>query len=345
MTPIIWTIIITSLSTSTIITTLSHHWLLAWLGLELNTLSMLPLIMSPANPRATEAATKYFIIQTVGATLILFASTTNAWHTGQWTIMHTQHPFTSLTLTLALALKLGAAPMHAWYPEVLQGSTITMALVISTWQKVAPLALLYMLINHLPNTLVLLLGLTSALLGGWAGLNQTQTRKLMAFSSIAHLGWLLTALTLSPTLTTMTFITYTMMTTVAFMLLNTTATKTLTNTTTMWSNTPVLMVMMLLSMMTLSGLPPLMGFAPKWFILQMLTTTHLTPLAVTLALASLPGLFFYTRLTYLSTLTTPPNTTNTTYKWRLNTSKPLTLATLITMTTMLLPMTPLLTTT
>nr|AFP67569.1 NADH dehydrogenase subunit 2 [Cnemaspis africana] len=342
MTPIIWTVMITSLSTSTIITAMSHHWMLAWLGLELNSLSVLPIIMKSHHPRATEATTKYFLIQATGAALILFASTINAWQTGQWAIMHTPCQISSLIMVIALALKLGAAPMHAWYPEVMQGCTMTTALIMSTWQKIAPLTLLYMMMNTQQNTPLLMLGLISALLGGWMGLNQTQTRKLMAFSSIAHLGWLLTALTLNPTITTLTFVTYIIMTSAMFTMLHITTTKTLTDTTTLWSNTPIMMTTMMMILMTLAGLPPLTGFMPKWLILQELVTLHTTALALTLTLATLPSLFFYTRMAYLTTMTTPPNTAATTTKWRFNTTKPSLLTPMITSATMLLPLTPML---
>nr|ATX74179.1 NADH dehydrogenase subunit 2 [Gehyra nana] len=314
MNPIIWSILITSLSTSTIITMASHHWMLAWLGLELNTLSILPIIMKPHHPRATEATTKYFLIQALAAALILFSSTLNAWQTGLWTITHSA-PTTTI-ITLAVLLKLGAAPVHLWYPEVLQGATLNTALLISTWQKLAPLALLYMMHTTPQNNLLLLTGLLSTLLGGWTGLNQTQTRKIMAYSSIAHMGWILVALHTDPQLATLTLTTYMIMTTAMFSSLNTTMTKTISDLGTSWSISPTMMTLTLLTLTSLGGLPPLTGFMPKLLILDKLTTTPLLPLATMLALSSLPSLFFYIRMTYMATLTTPPNTTNTEHKWR-----------------------------
>nr|AEW46286.1 NADH dehydrogenase subunit 2 [Gehyra robusta] len=338
MNPIIWAIMITSLSTSTIITMTSHHWLLAWLGLELNTLSILPIIMKPHHPRATEATTKYFLVQALAATTILFASTLNAWQTGHWTISSSNTTATTI-ISMAIIMKLGAAPVHLWYPEVIQGTTLNAALLISTWQKIAPMTLLYMMYNNLPHNLMLLTGLLSALLGGWSGLNQTQTRKIMAHSSIAHMGWLLIALTLSPQLTTLTLLTYMIMTSAMFISLNTMTTKTITDMGTTWSASPAMTTMTLLTLTSLGGLPPLTGFMPKLLILNELTTKSLLPLATCLALASLPSLFFYIRMAYMTTLTTPPNNTNTEYKWRFKTltQNPTLTATLA---LMLLPLTP-----
>nr|ATX74291.1 NADH dehydrogenase subunit 2 [Gehyra nana] len=343
MNPIIWSILITSLSTSTIITMTSHHWMLAWLGLELNTLSILPITMKLHHPRATEATMKYFLVQTLAAALILFASTMNAWQTGLWSITNSTKTTTTI-ITMAILLKLGAAPVHLWYPEVLQGTTLNTALLISTWQKLAPLALLYMLNTNPPNNLLLTTGLLSALWGGWAGLNQTQTRKIMAHSSITHMGWILVALNTSPQLTSLTLLTYMIMTMAMFSSLNSTTTKTITDMGTTWSMSPTLMTLTLLTLTSLGGLPPLTGFMPKLLILNELTMKPLLPLATTLALASLPSLFFYMRLAYSTTLTTPPNTTNTEYKWRFKTTSLFT-PTTVALALLTMPLTPTLYTT
>nr|AEW46255.1 NADH dehydrogenase subunit 2 [Gehyra brevipalmata] len=340
MNPLIWSLLITSLSTSTIITAASYHWLLAWIGLELNTLSILPIIMKPHHPRATEAATKYFIIQTLAAAMILFASTLNAWKTGHWVISNTENPLLTTTITMAIMLKLGTAPTHLWYPEILQGASLNTALIISTWQKIAPLTMLYMMHNNLPNTLLLLIGLLSALIGGWAGLNQTQMRKILAHSSIAHMGWLLFALSMNEPLATLTLATYIMMTTAMFSSLNMTNTKTITDMGTTWTTSPTMLTLTLLILTSLGGLPPMTGFMPKLLILYSLTTTNLLSLATLLAFASLPSLFFYIRMAHMTTLTTPPTTTNTTHKWRLKTAPPPHLAITATLSLMLLPLTP-----
>nr|ATX74477.1 NADH dehydrogenase subunit 2 [Gehyra nana] len=343
MNPIIWSILITSLSISTIITMASHHWMLAWLGLELNTLSILPITMKTAHPRATEATVKYFLIQTLSAALILFASTMNTWQSGLWDITSSAH--TTAIITMAILMKLGTAPVHLWYPEVLQGTTLNTALLISTWQKLAPLALLYMMHTNLPNNLLLLTGLTSALLGGWAGLNQTQTRKIMAHSSIAHMGWILITLTMSPELTTLTIFIYMITTTAMFSSLNTSTTKTIIDMGTAWSSSPTMMTLTLLTLTSLGGLPPLTGFMPKLLILNELTMKPLLPLATTLALTSLPSLFFYIRMAYTTTLTTPPPTTNTEHKWRFKSTPPSTHTATTAMALLLMPLCPTLYTT
>nr|AHL68951.1 NADH dehydrogenase subunit 2 [Hemiphyllodactylus sp. 3 PLW-2014] len=345
MNPIIWATLITSLSTTTIITMSSHHWLLAWLGLELNTLSILPLLMKSHHPRATEATTKYFIIQTSAAALILFSSTINSWLTGHWSITFAPAPLTTKISTLSLMIKLGAAPVHLWYPEILQGVTMNIALTIATWQKIAPLTMLLLMHSTLPTPLLLTISLISITVGGLTGLNQTQTRKIMAFSSIAHMGWLTAALALTPQLTILTTMIYIILTTATFTALTTTTTKTITDTNTTWSNSQTLLTLTMLTLMSLGGLPPLTGFMPKLLILYNLTAVALPPLGAFLAIASLPSLFFYVRLAYLTMLTNPPNNTNTKHNWRFKPTPQQTLTTTLALSLLLLPITPLMHTT
>nr|AFP67647.1 NADH dehydrogenase subunit 2 [Phyllodactylus bugastrolepis] len=341
MNPTAWATLITGLSTGTIITMSSTHWLTAWVGLELNTLSILPMLNQPRHPRATEATTKYFLIQTTAATMILLTGTLTTWQTGQWTLNQPMNPLTSTLLLAALALKLGIAPLHLWYPDVIQGSTMTTALIISTWQKLAPLTFLYMSLPNLSAPMVLTLGLISAWWGGWVGLNQTQTRKILALSSVAHMGWLMTALALSPQLTTLALLTYITMTATMFITLKALSTKTLLDLSLTHTHTPMTQTLALLTLLSLGGLPPLTGFMPKLLILKELTSAHLTVLSTLLLLASLPSLAFYTRMAYITTLTAPAPATNTMHKWRHVPLTPTLLAPLMMLTSLLLPLTPL----
>nr|AFZ93788.1 NADH dehydrogenase subunit 2 [Dasia vittata]AFZ93789.1 NADH dehydrogenase subunit 2 [Dasia vittata] len=342
MNPIMYSLIISSVATGTIITMSSFHWLLAWVGLELNTLAIIPIIAKQHHPRATEATTKYFLTQAAASAMVLFASTTNAWATGTWDISQLTNQPSCIMLTMALSMKLGLAPLHFWLPEVLQGTSMKTALIIATWQKLAPMALLYLTHSSTHPMTLLMMAILSTLVGGWGGLNQTQTRKIMAFSSIAHLGWMASILTLNPNMMLLNLTFYLIMTTPMFLALSYTSSKTVKDLTTSWTISPPMTALMLMLLMSLGGLPPLSGFMPKWLILQELTTHNLTLTATALALSALLSLFFYLRLSYTTTLTTFPTTTKTPYKWRFQPklySTPMTTTMLLSL--LLLPMTPM----
>nr|ABB01134.1 NADH dehydrogenase subunit 2 [Sitta europaea] len=331
----------TSLLMGTTITISSNHWILAWTGLEINTLAILPLISKSHHPRAIEAATKYFLVQATASALVLFSSMTNAWHTGQWDITQLTHPTSCLILTSAIAMKLGLAPFHFWFPEVLQGSPLTTGLLLSTAMKFPPITLLYMTSQSLNPTLLTTMAILSTALGGWMGLNQTQTRKILAFSSISHLGWMAIIITYSPKLALLNFYLYTLMTAAAFLTLNSMKVLKLSTLMTSWSKTPTLSAMLLLTLLSLAGLPPLTGFLPKWLIIEELTKQEMAPTATIISLLSLLSLFFYLRLAYCSTITLPPHTTNHMKRWHTNKPVNTSVAILMTLSIMLLPISPI----
>nr|YP_003126993.1 NADH dehydrogenase subunit 2 [Kuhlia mugil]BAH97884.1 NADH dehydrogenase subunit 2 [Kuhlia mugil] len=340
MNPYILAILLFGLGLGTTITFASTHWLLAWMGLEMNTLAIIPLMAQHHHPRAVEATTKYFLAQATAAAMLLFSSVTNAWFTGQWEIQQLSHPLPVTMITLALALKIGLAPVHSWLPEVLQGLDLTTGLLLSTWQKLAPFALLLQ-IQPTNSTLLILLGLASTLVGGWGGLNQTQLRKILAYSSIAHLGWMILVLQFSPSLTLLTLLTYLVMTFSTFLVFKLNESTTINTLATSWAKTPALTCLTPLVLLSLGGLPPLTGFMPKWLILQELTKQGLAPTGTLAALTGLLSLYFYLRLSYAMTLTMSPNSLSGTTPWRLpisQTTMPLAIST--TATLLLLPLTP-----
>nr|WNH23680.1 NADH dehydrogenase subunit 2 [Lactophrys trigonus] len=343
MNPYILATLLFGLGLGTTITFASSHWLLAWMGLEINTLAIIPLMAQHHHPRAVEATTKYFLTQATAAAMLLFASTTNAWLSGQWEIQQMTHPLPVTMITIALALKVGLAPLHSWLPEVLQGLNLTTGLILSTWQKLAPFALLLQL-QPTNSTILIILGLTSTLVGGWGGLNQTQLRKILAYSSIAHLGWMILIIQFSPSLTLITLLTYLIMTFSTFLVFKLNQATNINTLATSWAKTPALTSLTPLVLLSLGGLPPLTGFMPKWLILQELTKQDLAPTATLAALSALLSLYFYLRLSYAMTLTMSPNNSTGTTPWRLySTQTTLPLAISIVISLALLPLTPTMT--
>nr|YP_009318390.1 NADH dehydrogenase subunit 2 [Raphus cucullatus]APA16905.1 NADH dehydrogenase subunit 2 [Raphus cucullatus] len=334
-----------SLFLGTTITISSNHWVMAWTGLEINTLAIIPFISKSHHPRAIEATIKYFLVQATASALLLFSSMSNAWATGQWDITQLTHPMSCLLLTIAIAMKLGLVPFHFWFPEVLQGSSMITALLLSTMMKFPPIAILFLTSHSLNPTLLTTMAITSAALGGWMGLNQTQIRKILAFSSISHMGWMTIIAIFSPNLILLTFYLYTLMTATVFLTLNTTKTLKLTTMMISWTKTPMLNATLMLTLLSLAGLPPLTGFLPKWLIIQELTKQEMTTAATIMAILSLLGLFFYLRLTYYSTITLPPNTVNHMKQWHTNKMTSTLIASLTSSAILLLPLSPMILTT
>nr|AJA04734.1 NADH dehydrogenase subunit 2 [Phrynocephalus strauchi] len=321
MTPTSIMIISLSIIMGTIVTMSSSNWLMAWIGLELNMLAILPIISKPKTLRASEATTKYFLTQAIASAMMLLSSTINAWQTGSWDILELKNKFSTTIMTLSLMTKMGAAPIHFWLPEVLQGTTLQTALLITTWQKLAPISLMYMISNNIQPSLLMSMGILSMIIGGLGGVNQTQLRKTMAYSSINNLGWTIMIMPLSPNMAIMNISIYILMTTPIFLMMTNTSMKTLQNLSTTWTTSTTTTFSIALLMLSTSGLPPFTGFMPKMLILNELILQNLTTLATLAIMTSLISLLFYLRIAYLTMMLTPPMTTPSSTKWRTKNQK------------------------
>uniref|UniRef100_UPI0030DEA3CB NADH dehydrogenase subunit 2 n=1 Tax=Sorex alpinus TaxID=62902 RepID=UPI0030DEA3CB len=343
MNPMILSIILFTIVTGTMIVLMSSHWFMIWIGFEMNMLAIIPMLMKNYSPRSMEASTKYFMTQATASMILMLAIIMNLMYSGQWTITNISNPTASILMTMALVMKLGLSPFHFWVPEVTQGISLTSGMILLTWQKIAPLSVLYQIFPSINLDLLLTMSLLSIMVGGWGGLNQTQLRKIMAYSSIAHMGWMTTIMIYDPTIMLLNLAIYIMMTISTFMLFiysSSTTTLSLSHT---WNKTPLIATLILTIMLSLGGLPPLTGFLPKWIIIQELTKNNSIILPTTMAILSLLNLFFYMRLAYSTSLTMFPTTNNNKMKWQFENMKQIPLmAPMITISTLTLPLAPLL---
>nr|QLD22503.1 NADH dehydrogenase subunit 2 [Microsciurus flaviventer] len=330
-----------TLFSGTMITLFSSHWLLIWIGLEMSLLAIIPILMSKPNPRSIEAASKYFLIQATASMIFMMAAIINFYSTGQWSISNSINYLSSFMLTTALSMKMGLAPFHLWVPEVTQGIPLMSGLILLTWQKIAPISIMFQIAPSINYTLIMIMALMSILLGGWGGLNQTQLRKIMAYSSIAHMGWMMAIISFNPMLSILNLLIYITLTTNMFMLFyhnKKTSTLSLAN---YWNKSPLLASIILIVLMSLGGLPPLTGFSPKWMIVKELVSNNNIILPTSMAMLALLNLYFYMRLIYSSSLTLFPSPNNTKIKWQFESTKiPPLMPTIVIISTMFLPLTP-----
>nr|AIG23397.1 NADH dehydrogenase subunit 2 [Peroryctes raffrayana] len=342
MSPYIIMIISLSLLLGTSLTLFSNHWLMAWMGLEINTLAIIPMMTHPNNMRNTESAIKYFLMQATASMIIMFAIIYNAWSTNQWTLLQVSNDWSTMLMTIALAMKLGLAPFHFWVPEVTQGIPLMSGMIMLTWQKIAPTSILYQISPSLNVNMLMTMAISSALLGGWGGLNQTHLRKIMAYSSIAHMGWMTVIVLINPSLTILNLLIYIAATLTMFLSLNLVSITKINTLSTLWNKSTPITIIIMITLLSLGGLPPLTGFMPKWLILQELTTHNNATAATLLALSALLNLFFYMRMIYTSTLTMFPSNNSSKFQWFHPPSKlTLLIPSMAVISAMLLPLTPL----
>nr|AAN76676.1 NADH dehydrogenase subunit 2 [Echinosorex gymnura] len=342
MNPLILTMAYFMIFMGSTIVFISSHWLVTWIGFEMNLMAMIPLMLVNKTPRSTEAATKYFITQASASMIFMFAIILNFMLYSQWNMLMKLNPTSSLLLTMAMLMKLGMAPFHFWMPEVTQGVSLSTGMILLTWQKLAPLSIMYQILPSINYELIMTSAIMSILIGGWGGLNQLQLRKIMAYSSISNMGWMMAVLTYNPTLMILNLTVYIIITLTMFMYLNSYNITTTSMLSQLWNINTTFTIMMSLILLSLGGLPPLTGFIPKWLIIQEMTKNNNIILPTFMAMLTLINLLFYTRLIYSSSMTLFPSTSSSKLKWHYKTPKMnIMTPTLSTLSILLLPLSPM----
>nr|QFG40112.1 NADH dehydrogenase subunit 2 [Alpheus bellulus] len=280
-----------SLTLGIMIAVSSNSWFTSWLGLELNLLSFIPIISSSFNSYSSEAALKYFLIQALGSAIILISATSMS--------LFLINP--SLLILGALLLKMGAAPVHFWFPPIMQGVSWPQCIILMTLQKIAPFILVsYTLISPIASLMIQISSMLSALAGAIGGLNQTLLRKILAYSSINHMGWMLASILLSSNMLFTYLLIYSIVSSSVVLLLNTNQIfhfKQMSSIPNMKTKT-----LSFMALFSLGGLPPFLGFIPKLLVINFLSSSKELLWLFILLASSLITLFYYTRI-ILTTLT------------------------------------------
>nr|YP_009192170.1 NADH dehydrogenase subunit 2 [Magelona mirabilis]ALO81685.1 NADH dehydrogenase subunit 2 [Magelona mirabilis] len=281
----------------------ANNWLTVWLGLELNLMSFLPLITLNKSSQETESAIKYFLVQALGSGFVLLGGLTQTLNSSNYFI---------LFIMIGLVLKLGASPLHFWFPVVMSGMNWINCLVLATWQKISPLFLLLTISSSLFKPLASISAL-SAIVGGLMGMNQTNLRPLLAYSSIGHMGWLILLTQASMGMLIIYFLVYISISAPLFLIFHLIFKERLSQNSPLqnWPKNQLILTGILI--LSLGGIPPLTGFMAKWLAIQY--ATPLAPLATTLlVIGSLLSLYYYLML-FFSIIISPAKELNQNSSW------------------------------
>nr|AQP27218.1 NADH dehydrogenase subunit 2 [Apicotermitinae gen. A sp. TB-2017] len=291
----------------------SNSWLGAWMGLEINLMSFIPLMSNVKNMYNTEASLKYFIVQVLASATLLFMVVMKTLMEDLFSFE--SNPYTPMIICTPLLLKSGAAPLHWWFPGVMEGLSWENCALLMTIQKAAPLMLMSYLIDM--NIFMLSIIMLSTIVGAIGGLNQTSMRKILTYSSINHTGWMLIALTTSENLWMMYFMVYSTLAVTVVSAIKLSGVSFINQIMMTNKETTLMKFMMFASLLSLGGLPPFLGFLPKWIVIQAMIMNNLSPLAVIVVVTSLITLYYYLKISYSSFMIL-----NTEPKWNMKSHKP-----------------------
>nr|AXS66191.1 NADH dehydrogenase subunit 2 [Cucujoidea sp. 1 KM-2017] len=268
----------------TLISISAYSWLAMWLGLEINLLSFIPL-MSSSNSYSTESSLKYFIIQALSSMMILFTIILNLY----FSILFFNYLI--YLMNSALLMKMGCAPFHFWFVEIISGMNWSNAFILLTWQKIAPMILLmYSSMTNLFLNFVIFISLLISGINSW---NQTLVKKILALSSINHMSWMLSILFLNHSIWLFYFLVYffiSLCLILMFKNLNITYLSQISSYCTFNKN---LKLLFFCNFLSLSGLPPFLGFFPKWLVLSTLLNKNFMFLSLMLIFFTLIMIYIY----------------------------------------------------
>ncbi len=306
----------------------ASHFITLYLGLELLSLSLYAMVaLQRDSAVATEAAMKYFILGALASGLLLYGMSMLYGATGtldvraitgaiqEGTANNALLVFGLVFVVSGLAFKLGAVPFHMWVPDVYQGAPTAMTMLIGTAPKLAAFAFvmrilvegLQPLMVHWSGMLVILAVLSMAV-GNISAIAQTNLKRMFAYSTIAHMGFLLVGV-LSGGIegygSAMFYaVVYVLMSLGGFgmiMLLSREGFEAdnLNDFKGLNQRSPWLAFMMLLLMFSMAGVPPTVGFYAKFSVLNAAVQAGHIPLVIMAVLFSLIGAFYYLRIVKL----------------------------------------------
>nr|AMJ17377.1 NADH dehydrogenase subunit 2 [Rondotia menciana] len=277
---------------STFISISSNSWFGCWIGLEINLLSFIPLITNSNNLMSVEISLKYFLTQSLASINFLFVILI------KFSLLKNfeMNNIISMMMNSSLLMKMGSMPFHFWFPNIVEGLSWMNNFILMTWQKISPMILLSYYFNK--NFLIFMI-IMNLFIGALGGLNQTSLRKLMAFSSINNLGWMIFSIMTSENLWLFYFMIYSLMNFMMiflFYMLNVYFINQL-----FINNMKIFIKLnLLINFLSLGGLPPFLGFLPKWIIINFLMINKFYFLTFIFIMMSLIIIYYYIRIIYSS---------------------------------------------
>ncbi|MEQ8290421.1 MAG: NADH-quinone oxidoreductase subunit NuoN [Gammaproteobacteria bacterium] len=316
----------------------AYSLLSVYLGLELLSLSLYAMVaMNRESPAASEAAMKYFVLGALASGMLLYGISMIYGLTGTIQLSAIADAIASdsinksflvfgmIFMIIGIAFKLGAAPFHMWVPDVYQGAPTSVTLFISTAPKLAAFAMamrilvdgLYPLVEDWQAILTILAVLSMAV-GNIIAISQSNIKRMLAYSTIAHVGYLFLGLiagTQAGFAGAMFYIiSYAMMSMGAFGMIillgrfNFEA-ENLEDFKGLSERSPWFAFIMMCLMFSMAGIPPFLGFWSKWFVLKELVASGFVALAAVAVVFSIIGAYYYLRIIKLMYFDKPESMT------------------------------------
>nr|YP_009433283.1 NADH dehydrogenase subunit 2 [Cnizocoris sinensis]AGO28052.1 NADH dehydrogenase subunit 2 [Cnizocoris sinensis] len=275
---------------STLMIVSSDNLLGMWMGLEINMISFIPILSKNKNVMASESCMIYFLTQSMGSILLISMILINSLIMVSPSLVN---ELIKIIMIMSLMVKLGAPPFHFWFPSILEKMSWNESFILMTWQKIGPLVILSHIINkeYILATIVVM----AVTVGAISGLNQTSIQKIMAYSSISHLGWMIMCMKFNNQLWMWYLLIYSSIILIMTIMFNYFSANYI-NQLNLTNFSFLEKLLLTSSFLSLGGLPPFIGFLPKWMVIQNMILANSMTILMIMIMSTLITLFFYLRM-------------------------------------------------
>nr|UPL65805.1 NADH dehydrogenase subunit 2 [Brachyrhynchus triangulus] len=257
----------------------SSNWLSMWMGMEINMISFVPMMVLN-NKEPSKSMMIYFLVQSISSSMLLYSLMT------MWLLSPGNHSSLLINMMMvSMMIKSGLAPMHTWAIIIMNNMSWIMCIILMSWQKLAPLSVMFTISE---SKTMLTMACISAMVGSIGGINQTSLRKLMGYSSISHMGWMLT---MAHSNKWLLYLFMYSLTAAMTMMMFSKENLFHINQLSMMNKTNK--ISLSINMLSMSGLPPLMGFLPKWMAVQYMIESKMIIMLLIMIMSSLLTLMYY----------------------------------------------------
>ena len=324
----------------------SYDLIVFYLGLELQSLGLYILAsFKRNNERSTEAGLKYFVLSALASGLLLYGCSLIYGFTGSTnfeiisknlSVSNTAAVFGIVFIIVGLAFKVSAVPFHMWTPDVYEGSPTSVTSFFALVPKIAAITV-FIRFMYVPfinvisqwQTIIIFLSIASMILGAFAAIGQNNIKRLMAYSTIGHMGYALAGLATGVTQgiqSTIVYLTiYLVMNLGAFgcifmMKRENVFYENINDLSGLSKNHPILAFGFLIVLFSLAGIPPLAGFFAKFYIFMAVIEAKMYTLAIIGLVTTVVSAFYYLRIIKIIYFDKPKKPFDESYDWGLKSS-------------------------
>ena len=321
----------------------SYDLIIFYLGLELQSLCLYILASFKRDDvRSTEAGLKYFVLSALASGLLLYGCSLIYGFTGSTNFeiisanldeANTGAVFGIVFIIIGLAFKVSAVPFHMWTPDVYEGSPTSVTSFFALVPKIAAISV-FIRFMYVPfvnlisqwQTIIIFLSIASMILGAVAAIGQTNIKRLMAYSSIGHMGYALAGLATGTNLgiqSTIIYLTiYLVMNLGAFgcifmMKRENVFYENINDLSGLSKNHPMVALSFLIILFSLAGIPPLAGFFAKFYVFMAVIEVKMYALAVIGLVTTVVSAFYYLRIIKIIYFDKPNKPFEESYDWGL----------------------------